>query len=235
MQNNKTTNLKKIQDILRLSSTVVKEQHTIFYKTGAGEYAEHDKFLGVKTPTLRQIAKNNSNLTSVELKHLIKSEYNEERLLVLFILINQYKKSDDKTQEKIYRLYLANLRHINNWNLVDASAHYIIGAHLLAKDKDLLLTLAKSKSLWEKRIAIVATWYFIRNNKLNWTFKIAQLLLTDKNDLIHKATGWMLREAGKKNLSKLIAFLDQYHKVMPRTMLRYAIERLPKTKKEHYL
>lgn len=237
MQKIKTNKIKEVEANLKLHATVPIERHTVFYKTGAGDYAEHDQFLGVKTPVLRQLAKKFSDLTINEIQTLLSSKYNEERLLALFILINQYKKSNTQDRNNIFNFYLTNLQYVNNWNLVDSSAHYIIGAHLLdqAQDKNLLLKLAKSKLLWERRIAIVATWYFIRNNKLELTYEIAIILLSDKHDLIHKAVGWMLREAGKKNLVQLKKFLDQYSDVMPRTMLRYSIEKLTESDKKKYL
>ncbi len=237
MQKIKTTKIKEVEASLKLLATVPIERHTVFYKTGAGDYAEHDQFLGVKTPVLRQLAKKFSDLTINEIQTLLSSKYNEERLLALFILINRYQKSNILDRNNIFNFYLTNLQNVNNWNLVDSSAHYIIGAHLLdqAQDKDLLLKLAKSNILWERRIAIVATWYFIRNNKLEWTYKIAIILLSDNHDLIHKSVGWMLREAGKKNQEQLKVFLDKYSDLMPRTMLRYSIEKLTKSDKKKYL
>ncbi|WP_341788066.1 MULTISPECIES: DNA alkylation repair protein [unclassified Rickettsia] len=186
-------------------------------------------------PTLRKIAKTYYNLSKDDLGGLIKSRFNEERLLALVILINQYQKASDNDKKFFYEFYIDNIKYVNNWNLVDASAHYIIGAYLWDKDKEYLFKLAKSENLWERRIAMVATWYFIRKNELNLTFKIAQLLLNDKHDLIHKAVGWMLREAGKKDEKQLIDFLNQHISQMPRTTLRYAIERFPKETRRHYI
>lgn len=182
-----------IKKQLLQSTPVSSEKHAIFYKTGAGHYAEHDQFIGVTVPTLRQIAKTYQNLPLEDIQTLLESPYNEERLLALFILISQYKKAGKQTKEELYQFYLNNIIHINNWNLVDASAHLIIGAHLLEGNKEILFSLAKSKILWERRIAIVSTWYFIRNADLACTFKLATLLLNDQHDLIHKAVGWMLR------------------------------------------
>ncbi|AFC75049.1 DNA alkylation repair protein [Rickettsia parkeri] len=160
-----------------------------------------------------------------DLSRLITSEFNEEKFLALAILIMQYQTAQDK--EFLYNFYLNNIKHVNNWNLVDASAHHIIGAYLWDKEKDYLFTLTKSEILWERRIAIVATWYFIKNNTLNTTFEIAKLLLNDKHDLMYKAVGWMLREAGKKDAKQFIDFLDRYTLKMLRIAVRYAIERLP--------
>lgn len=204
---------------------------SLFFKTTPGHYAEHDKFLGIPVPTIRKIAKQHADLHLSSLHTLLTSPYNEERLLALFILVHQYKKSPDT----IFQYYLDNLSHINNWNLVDSSAHLIIGAHLLTRDKTLLLNLATSTNLWEKRIAIIATLYFIKKNTLDWTFKIAAILLHDTHDLIHKAVGWMLREAGKQNIDALTRFLNEHHIQMPRTMLRYAIEKLPPETRARYL
>ncbi|WP_233418854.1 DNA alkylation repair protein [Rickettsia tamurae] len=179
------------------------------------------------------MAKSYYNLDVGDLSRLITSEFNEERFLVLAILIMQYQKAQDK--EFFYNFYLNNIKHVNNWNLVDASAHHIIGAYLWDKEKDYLFTLTKSEILWERRIAIVATWYFIKNNELDTTFEIAKLLLNDKHDLMHKAIGWMLREAGKKDEKQLIDFLERYILQMPRTMLRYAIEKFPEEVRKNIL
>lgn len=228
-------NIKTIKAELRASVDPLKKSNAVFFKTGVGHYAEHDQFIGVSVPKLRLIAKRYPNLEFNPLKKLFKSPINEERLLALIILVNQYKNSNQDYQNAIYEFYIDNLKYVNNWNLVDASAHFIIGAHLNDKNKEYLLQLSQSDILWERRIAIVATWYFIRNNNLNPTFKIAKKLLRDEHDLIHKAVGWMLREAGKRDQTQLISFLDQYSSVMPRTMLRYSIERLPESVRKGYL
>jgi len=196
-------------------------------------YGEHDRFIGVTVPTLRKIAKSYYNLDMEDLSRLITSEFNEERFLALAILIMQYQKAQDK--EFFYNFYLNNIKYVNNWNLVDASAHHVIGAYLWDKEKDYLFTLTKSEILWERRIAMVATWYFIKNNELDTTFEIAKLLLNDKHDLMHKAVGWMLREAGKKDEKQLIDFLDRYISQMPRTVVRYAIEKFPEEVRKNIL
>ncbi|MCL9685306.1 DNA alkylation repair protein [Legionella maioricensis] len=224
-----------IRTLLQQYAQVPKEKQSYFFKTGPGHYAEHDKFLGITIPDLRKIAKSNKNLAHEGIKALIDSPYNEERLMALFILVEQYKQGDELVKDRIYQFYISQLSQVNNWNLVDASAPFIVGAHLHQKNKELLLTLAQSQVLWERRIAIVSTLYFIRNNDLEWTFKIAKLLLDDKHDLIHKAVGWMLREAGKKDQNQLINFLEQYAGQMPRTMLRYSIERFPEQQRKIYL
>lgn len=206
-----------------------------FFKTGVGEYGEHDRFLGIATPTLRKIAKINNLLKIHDIQKLIASKYNEERILALFLLINRYQKNETERQA-IYDFYLSNIQHVNNWNLVDASAHYIIGQHIFNnKNKTILIELAKSGVMWERRIAMVATWYFIRQNEFSHTIKIASLLINDQHDLIHKAVGWMLREMGKRDHDTLIVFLNRHAKKMPRTMLRYATEKFTKKMRRHYL
>ena len=207
-----------------------------FYKTGPGQYAEGDRFMGVPVPALRKIARMFGALPLHELQQLIESPFNEERLLALFITINRYEKSDAKGKTEWHQFYMRNLKHVNNWNLVDASAHKLLGAHLThLSDRGILCTLANARVLWERRIAIVATWFFIKNDDLEWTFRIAKLLLKDPQDLIHKAVGWMLREAGKRDLKALIGFLERHHAYMPRTMLRYALERCSEEERISYL
>lgn len=227
--------IEHIKSLLREKATIPKERHKAFYKTGVGDYAEHDQFIGVLVPILRQIAKDFHGLNLEEIEILIASSINEERLLALLILIHQYQKAESETKTKLYEFYLNNLKQVNNWNLVDASAHLIIGAHIFLGPKDILLNLAHSHVMWERRVAIVSTWYFIRQNDLEWTFKIAQVLLNDSHDLIHKAVGWMLREAGKREQNQLITFLDRYANQMPRTMLRYAIEKFQEPDRRTYL
>jgi len=227
--------LQSIRDTLEKSVTIPEERRTVFYKSSKGDYAEHDQFIGVTVPNIRKIARQFSDIPVTEVQELIQSSINEERLLALIILTNQYQKGNLEVKEKIYQFYFSNLKYVNNWNLVDTSAHLIIGAHLLDSDKKILFELSKSEIMWYRRIAIVSTWYFIRNHQLVWTFKIAKALINDHHDLIHKATGWMLREAGKRDANQLTNFLDQYATLMPRTMLRYAIEKLPKEKRKYYL
>jgi 3-methyladenine DNA glycosylase AlkD len=224
-----------IKSILKASSTVAHDKRDYFFKTSPGSYAAHDQFIGVPVPTLRTIAKNFLDLSHNEITQLLESPINEERFLGLIILVHQYQKANAADKNTCYQFYINNLKHVNNWNLVDASAHLIIGAHLFDKNKDILISLAHSDNLWNRRIAIVATWYFIRKNDLEWTFKIATLLLHDTHDLIHKSVGWMLREAGKKAPQLLINFLNAHATHMPRTMLRYAIEKFPEQQRKSYL
>lgn len=229
------TNISSIKKLLQQSITIPQERHSAFFKTGAGDYAEHDQFIGVNVPTLRKIAQEFHDLSLMELQLLINSSINEERLLALIILVGQYKKADEQKKDELFQFYLSNLKQVNNWNLVDLSAHVIIGAHLCKRDRVLLFELAQSESMWERRIAIVSTLYFIRQNDLECTFTIAEMLLNDRHDLIHKATGWMLREAGKKDQKKLMAFLDVHACAMPRTMLRYSIEKFSQNQRMLYL
>jgi len=206
-----------------------------FFKTGKGEYGEGDIFAGLKVPTQRKLAREFRDLSLTDLKILLNSPVHEERLISLFILVDKYAISDEQGKESIFSFYLKNRRGINNWDLVDLSAPKIIGKHLLNKDKSLLFKFALSKNLWERRIAILSTYEFIRNDNFDTTFKTAEILLQDNHDLIHKAVGWMLREVGKRDLQAEENFLKIYYKKMPRTMLRYAIEKFPETKRKKYL
>ncbi len=210
-----------------------------FFKTGKGEYGEGDVFLGITVPESRKIAKKYVSISLDEITLLLQSKIHEERLISLLILVEKFNKADDKKQ--IFDFYLENTKYINNWDLVDLSADKIIGNFLFYFGKDypiykiLLTNLAKSTNLWERRIAIISTFHFIKNNQFEETLKIAELLLKDKHDLIHKAVGWMLREIGKKDQNIIESFLKENYKSMPRTMLRYAIEKLPEDKRKAYL
>ncbi len=206
-----------------------------FFKTGSGEYGEGDVFLGIKTPIQRKIAKKYNDFNFQELKELLKSNIHCYRFIALIILIDKFGKSKEKEKKKIFNFYLKNIKGINNWDLVDISAPKILGNYLLNKNKNLLFLLAKSKNLWKKRIAIISTYQFIENNLFQPTFKIAELLLHDEHDLIHKAVGWMLREVGNRNQETEEIFLKKYVNFMPRTMLRYAIEKFSKNKRIFYL
>ncbi len=206
-----------------------------YFKTGPGEYGEGDIFLGITVPEIRRLAKEYPDLSLAETIQLLQSTIHEERLLALLLLVRAYAKADARTKKHIYDLYLENTHYINNWDLVDASAGHIVGAFLLGKGKKPLYVLARSKDLWERRIAIMATFYFIKRNAFAETFKIARILLSDTEDLIHKAVGWMLREVGKRSLQSAERFLKQHYKKMPRTMLRYAIERFLEPKRQRYL
>ena len=206
-----------------------------FFKTGKGEYGEGDIFYGIKVPEQRTIAKQFKDLAFDYLKELIKSKVHEERLIAAFILVDQYKRGDEKKQRIVYDFYLKNRKGINNWDLVDLSAPKIVGAYLIDKEKKLLYKFANSKDLWEKRISIISTYAFIREHFFEDTLNISKILLHDKHDLIHKAVGWMLREIGNRDLETVEEFLKKHYKTMPRTMLRYAIEKFPEQKRIGYL
>ena len=206
-----------------------------FFKTGKGDYGEGDMFLGLTVPETRSIAKRYVHLGLNEIRELLKSEMHEERLAALELLVFRYENGDGKTKEEIFNFYIESTKYINNWDLVDLSAEYVVGDYLLDKDKSVLYRLAESESLWERRIAIISTFHFIRNGKFQYTFKIAEILLNDRHDLIHKAVGWMLREAGKRDRKAEEEFLRRHYKKMPRTMLRYAIERFPEGLRKAYL
>ena len=207
-----------------------------FFKTGPGHYGEGDIFIGVMVPQSRKVAKKFSQLPLEEVSILLYSRIHEERLVALLILVWRYSTSSNREKEEIVKFYLDHIKQVNNWDLVDLSAPNILGAHLLVdnRDKTLLYRLARSENVWERRIAIVATHYFIRKGYFSDTLKIAEMLLQDRHDLIHKAAGWMLREVGKRNAVTEVAFLEKHCRVMPRTMLRYAIEILPESKKRLY-
>jgi 3-methyladenine DNA glycosylase AlkD len=207
-----------------------------FFKTGKGEYGEGDVFLGITTPDLRKVIKKYFDLALIDLQKLLRSKIHESRSAALAILVHQYEKSKGEVEKKkIVDFYLKNSTKINNWDLVDISASHILGKHFLDKDKSILYQLARSKNLWERRMAIIATSEFIRKNHFEDTLKIAKILLKDKHDLIHKAVGWMLREVGKRDLMTEEEFLKKNFRKMPRTMLRYAIEKLPPEKRKFFL
>ncbi|MGK5084012.1 DNA alkylation repair protein [Bdellovibrionota bacterium FG-1] len=206
-----------------------------FFKTGKGQYAEGDRFLGVMAPEMRRLTKQFEDLSLSETARLLRSPFNEERLLALFILGQQYEKGTVSDQNAICRLYLKNLNRVNNWNLVDASAPSILGPHLMNRSRTPLYRLAKSKDLWKRRVAVVSTLHAIRNHDFSDILKLSVLLLEDEHDLMHKACGWMLREVGKRDVKTLERFLKKYRHRMPRTMLRYAIERFPEKQRKAYL
>jgi 3-methyladenine DNA glycosylase AlkD len=210
-----------------------------FFKTGKGQYGEGDVFLGIKVPIQRAAIKKYFNLDLADLQKLLDSPVHEHRLSALLILVKRFelavKAGDERLQEKAYEFYLKNSKNINNWDLVDLSAPNIVGAYLASKDRKVLYRLIKSENLWERRIAVLATFTFIRKMDFADILKIAAFLLKDKHDLMHKAVGWMLREAGKRDESVLCGFLDKYAPKMPRTMLRYAIERLSEKDRKYYM
>ena len=206
-----------------------------FFKTAPGQYGAGDCFLGIAVPVLRKLAVRYQGVSRPTLIKLLNSRWHEERLLALLILIRQYARADAAGREAIYRLYLSHTARINNWDLVDCSAEHIVGAHLRDRTRAPLIRLARSKELWERRIAMLATFHYIKRGEFDDTLRIARILRDDPHDLIHKAVGWMLREVGKRKRDVEEAFLQQHAKRMPRTMLRYAIERFPERLRQRYL
>lgn len=207
-----------------------------FFKTGEGQYGEGDKFLGIVVPDTRKVARQFKEAPFEEIAALLQSEYHECRLCALLMLVERFKKSkDEKEKEKIYHFYLTQTKRINNWDLVDLSAPYIVGEYLKDKPREDLYRLAESDLLWEQRIAVVANATLIRNDDFTVIYSLAEKLLHHKHDLMHKAIGWMLREAGKRDKSLLVAFLEIHHKEMPRTMLRYAIEKFSDDERKYFM
>jgi 3-methyladenine DNA glycosylase AlkD len=206
-----------------------------YFKTGPGEYGEGDVFIGVRVPQVRSVAKAFRGMALAEALELLKSPIHEIRLLGLLIMVQRYEKGTDADRAAVYEAYLSSTDRINNWDLVDLSSHEIVGAHLLTRSRRPLYRLAGSRNVWERRIAIVSTHAFIRNRDFDDTLAIAERLMMDRHDLIHKACGWMLREVGKRDEARLKAFLDRHCKSLPRTMLRYAIERLTGAEKARYM
>jgi 3-methyladenine DNA glycosylase AlkD len=226
----------KIQQRLRRFAT--KEKAAVlqrFFKTGPGQYGEGDKFLGVVVPDIRHVVKEYRDAPLPEVVKLMRSPWHEERVCALLILVDKFEQSDEALRKKIYSLYLENTRYINNWDLVDLSAPKIVGPYLDGGSRALLYRLVRSKSLWERRIAILATFPYIRKGDFADALSISEKLLADDEDLMHKAVGWMLREVGKKDVTVLEGFLKKHHRKMPRTAFRYAIERFPEAKRKKYL
>jgi 3-methyladenine DNA glycosylase AlkD len=206
-----------------------------FFKTGPGEYSEGDEFLGVSVPAVRTLSRALRTMTLDALVELLRSRYHEARLLALLAMVDRYKRGDESTREDVYRAYLANTDQVNNWDLVDSSAEHIVGGHLWQRDRKLLGHWAVSQSMWERRIAVLATFHFIRKGEYDDTLDVAEKLLRDREDLIHKAVGWMLREIGKRDRAVLDEFLGRHYTQMPRTMLRYAIEKHDPHERQRYL
>jgi 3-methyladenine DNA glycosylase AlkD len=206
-----------------------------FFKTGVGQYGEGDTFIGVRVPDMRRVCREASGASLATIRSLLRSRIHEERSLALMLLVQAFERSDEQGRRAIYELYLARTRDINNWDLVDGSAGPIVGGWLVERSRAPLSRFARSSSLWERRIAIVATYPFIKRGELDETFRIADLLLRDTHDLIHKAVGWMLRETGKRDGAALRGFLKERYRTMPRTMLRYAIERFSEAERRRYL
>jgi 3-methyladenine DNA glycosylase AlkD len=223
------------KELKNLADANVADHSLRFFKTGKGQYGEGDQFLGIRVPVLRKVARKYQTVSPAQAADLLQSPYHEQRLLALILMVDLFNQAHGKDRETIYHLYMANTRHINSWDLLDTSAPHIPGAHLKDRDKKELYDFSRSGSLWERRIAIVATFHFIRENDFADALGIAAILLNDGEDLIHKAVGWMLREIGKRDRAVEETFLETYHKTMPRTMLRYAIEQFPDTLRRQYL
>ena len=221
--------------LLSLADPEIAAHSQRYFKTGAGEYGAGDLFLGIRMPVLRRLVKEFKNTGPDVAETLLKSPFHEQRLFALLLMVARFQKGTAAEQEMIYKLYLHNTKWINNWDLVDSSAHLIVGAWLETRNRAILYKLAKSDTLWERRIAILATFYFIRLNDFEDALCLADLLLHDPEDLIHKAVGWMLREIGNRDRQVESDFLRQHYQVMPRTMLRYAIEKYPEQERQSYL
>ncbi len=229
--------LSSLRSEMKFLSDPVRAQHLQrFFKTGKGEYAEGDKMMGITVPVQRTLVRKYLGLSLQDVAKILKSQWHEERLTALLILVKQFQKGNDEQQKEIFELYLKNTRFINNWDLVDASAEYIVGAWLEDRDKGLLIDLAHSELLWDRRIAMLASFCYIKKGNPEWALKIAEILVSDQQDLIQKAVGWMLREVGKRcSPGAEEAFLEKHFRKMPRTMLRYAIERFEEPKRLKWL
>ncbi|MBK5721192.1 DNA alkylation repair protein [Dysgonomonas sp. Marseille-P4677] len=212
-----------------------KEFLPYFFKTGKGQYGEGDKFIGVIVPDTRKVARKYKDISYNEITKLLDNEYHECRLCALLMLVERFKKTKGDARKEIFDFYLSKTTRINNWDLVDLSAKDIVGEYLIDKDRSILYRLAESTLLWDQRIAILSTFAFIKKGDLDDIFALSQKLLDHKHDLMHKAIGWMLREAGKKDKDRLCRFLDIYNKKMPRTMLRYSIEKFTPEERAHYM
>ncbi len=223
------SDLKRLAD--RNRATILQR----FFKTGPGEYGEGDKFIGVRVPDIRKIASKHRSAPRRDVLRLLNSAIHEERLLAILLLVRAFSEGDEEKQKEIYDLYLENTGFINSWDLVDVSAEHIVGAYLFNKSRKPLYKLVRSDLLWEKRISVMSTFHFIRRDEFDETIRIAKILLFDSEDLIQKAVGWMLREVGKRHLETEEAFLKAHYRNMPRTMLRYAIEKFPESKRQRYL
>jgi len=223
------------REMRRLASRDKARDLQRFFKTGKGEYGEGDVFIGLTVPNIRKLARKHPGLSRAEVRGFLRSRIHEERLFALLVLVRQFSRGDERTRKQIYTFYLKNARYVNNWDLVDLSAHQIVGAYLQDKDRAVLWRLAQSKDLWERRIAVLSTFHYIRDKDFTDALRIADVLLHDEHDLIHKAVGWMLREIGNRDLRVEKRFLKPRYRTMPRTMLRYAIEKFPESLRQKYL
>lgn len=224
-----------LSELNKLANPDIARHSQRFFKSGPGEYGEGDRFLGIRVPPQRKAARKYRHLSLDEIDELLQSPWHEVRLTALFILVHKYEKADESGREQIFRFYINNLERVNNWDLVDSSAKKIAGQHLYNRDRSILFELAQSENLWKRRAAIIATHYFIDQGDLGDTYRIALILLNDNADLIHKATGWMIRETGRRDRQRMERFLGTHYRKMPRTMLRYAIEHLSEQRRNQYL
>jgi Predicted DNA alkylation repair enzyme len=227
---------KEIQaDLKKLSNPKDAEFLQRFFKTAEGQYGHGDRFRGIRVPASRQIVKKHSDAELETAVDLLASEFHEDRLVALLMMVKMYDRGDEKLRERVYKAYLSNTDRINNWDLVDSSAPYIVGRHLMERSRKPLYRLAVSRSLWERRIAVLSTFYFIKYRQFDDSIAIAEKLLDDKEDLMHKAVGWMIREVANRDGDAARKFLRRHYRKMPRTMLRYAIEKFPETERQSYL
>jgi 3-methyladenine DNA glycosylase AlkD len=224
-----------IKLLMKLADPERAEHSARYFKTGQGEYGEGDRFLGIRVPAIRAQVKKCEAVSLADIQKLLRSDFHEVRLFSLLSLVRKFAKGDDKQKAAIYDIYLKNTHYINNWDLVDSSASQIVGGYLEARDKKILYKLAKSGSIWERRIAVISTFQFIRSDQFDDALKLARQLLNDEEGLIHKAVGWMLREIGNRNAVVEKDFLQMHYKTMPRMILRYAIEKFPEQERRKYL
>lgn len=224
-----------LRELKAAANPDIARQSVRFFKTGPGEYGESDLFLGLRVPTLRATCKSYQGIDLRHIETLLNSTFHEVRLCAVFMLVDRYKRGSSDIKQEVFDAYQKNIKRINNWDLVDSSAYHIIGPHLEPGNRKLLVELAKSDNLWKRRIAIIATYHYIRNHDFKTTLELAKLLLNDSEDLIHKAVGWMLREVGNRDRAAEDQFLNRHMAKMPRTMLRYAIEKYPESSRQRLL
>jgi len=223
------------QEIRALGDSAIAEHSQRFFKTGKGEYGEGDRFLGIRVPVIRKQVRKHREAPLKAIDKLLQSPWHEERLFAVLSMADRFRRGDKESRREIFDTYIEHRHYVNNWDLVDGSSHIIVGGWLESRNRKLLYQFARSKDLWERRIAIISTYQFIRNRDFDDTLAIAEILVNDEEDLIHKATGWMLREVGNRHLRTEEQFLKRHYKTMPRTMLRYAIEKFPENKRQAYL
>lgn len=227
---------KTMRDALRpLADSQIASHSARFFKSAPGEYGEGDHFLGIRVPVLRRQVKAFRGAPLTAVRVLLRSRYHEERLFAVLLLVSKYGRGDDDEKQRVYDVYMANRRFVNNWDIVDSSAHLIVGPHLAEGDRAAIYSLARSGSMWDRRIAMMSTYHYIRGQDYRDALKIARILREDDQDLIHKVVGWMLREIGKRDRAVEERFLRSNYKKMPRTMLRYAIEKFPESRRKAYL